>query len=208
MKDKVLKYLFLAAMVAFATLWVTTCVNKNGKITSLERENLQLVADYDSCKNAKVYVDTSEVVTDHVINVVEKPVPYEVIRIDTIRDTVTEYLCPVKAYSDSLHTDDFTLFWEAEGYLTKIKFPYYRLYDKTVTESHVIEKVRKEYVYQPVSALYLYMKFNTVDFNGLSGAGLGLDYTNKKGWGLLGGWQRIKKENIYEAGVKIKIIGK
>ena len=50
------------------------------------------------------------------------------------------------------------------------------------------------------------MKFGTLDFSKMHGAGIGLDYTNKKGWGILGEYNRIDKKNIYMAGVKIRLL--
>lgn len=206
MKSTIIKILGIAGTFVFMTLWLSNCHNLTGKLDDAVAERDQAVRDYDSCKAAKVYVDIDTTVTDHIIEYVDRPVPYEVLRIDTVVVDRVEYLYPVQKYSDTLRTADFDLFWRAEGVLDKIEFPYYRLYDKTVTESHVIEKVRTEYVYKPESALYFYFGVNAMFNPGLSGVSGGFTYINKRGWGLGAGYLLIEKKSAFEAKVYLKIL--
>ena len=195
--------IMIAAIVLFlvaGSLAVQQCTKR----ADAEGERDLALAAYDSCVNAKVYTQVIVDTTDHIIQVVEKPVPYEVIRFDTIVIREVEYVYPVNRYSDTLKTDDFSLFWMAEGLINKIEFPYYRLYDKTVVESHVIEK--PVYSYKDKSHLYFYFGLNTFFDKGLSGFSGGFSYINRKGWGLGAGYLRINHLNAFEAKVYVRIL--
>ena len=207
MKDKLLKYLGFGLAIGFMVLWLSNCWTKNKEINVLTADLAQSYQDYDSCVSAKVYVDTIVDTVDRILGYVEVPIEREVIRYDTIWVDSEAVEMPVLGYFDTLKTKDFELYWRAEAiYLSKIEFPYYRLYDATVVESNVIEKVRykDKFVYR--SGLYFYFGLNTKFEKGLSGFGGGFDYINRKGWGLGVGYLRVEKDNMMQFNVKMRIL--
>ena len=207
MKNIIFKWVGVVGTIAFAVLWLNTCNNLKNDIKLLTADVSMLQADYDSCKNAKIYVDTIVDTVDRILGYVEIPIEREVIRYDTIWMYDTSYVLPITAYFDTLKTDDFELFWRAEAIrLSSIEFPYYRLFDQTITESHVIEKVRYRDVYKDRSHLYFTFGLNTKFDKGLSGFSGGFDYINRKGWGVGAGYLRVEKLNLMTANVKLRIL--
>ena len=102
----------------------------------------------------------------------------------------------------------FELSWSANatGRLNWVKFPHYKLFDKTVTNNTVIEKPVPVYSYKENSHLYFYFGVNTMFDKGLSGVSGGFNFISKKGWGVGVGYLRIEKMNAMEAKVLLRIL--
>lgn len=202
MLDKLKFYATAAAAVALLTLYVTTCVNKNAVISDKDKQITRLGAEYDSLAQAK---QETIIEYDTIVKVVRQKI-YLTKAVDSVKiyeiiegrqvgdmdegDFATEPTIYRKVYDNVFETEDFSLPYRISlwGDLEDISFESYTLYDKTVTEQHIV----KVPVYEKKrSHLYLTCGFNTNFQKGLNGGGVGFDYIHKKGWGLGAQYQNI-----------------
>lgn len=118
-------------------------------------------------------------------------------------DTLTVW---ERTYADSLVTGDFALPYRIRvtGDLNDISFGNYRLFTKEKVVNHIVEKQVVSVVEK--SHLYFHCQFGTEAFERMESVDLSLHYANRKGWGLLMGWQRFQNTNCFKAGVSIRIL--
>ena len=206
MRDKIIMIAAVIGLIAMGTLYLKECSVRRNLEADFTEERKILGDQYDSCVAAKVFTEVIVDTFDRIITVVEYPEPTQVVRWDTVWIEGESVPYPSYKYSDTLETDDFALFWRAEGILDVIEFPYYRLYDQTVVEHTVIEKPVPVYSYIDKSHLFFTMSFNTHDFTRMTGMRFGFDYINRKGWGLGVGYLRIEKRNYFDAGIKLRLL--
>jgi len=111
-----------------------------------------------------------------------------------------------RTYRDSLVTGDFALPYRVSvlGELNNISFGNYRLFTEERVINHIVEKPVVSVVEK--SHLYFHCQFGTEAFERMESVDLSLHYANRRGWGLLMGWQRFQSTNCFKAGVSLRIL--